>query len=179
MSRKRGGRAGPAVLLLTAIAAFALVAGCGGSPKPSVAGEKPTATASKSGNPAAYSACMRAHGVPNFPDPDSQGHLHVSGGSKNGKPFGVNPNTPQFKSAEQTCRSLEPEANPTMQAQAMAKALKFSQCMRSHGVPDFPDPKVGPGGGIELGMSGSIANSSQLAKAQQECRSLAPGGVGK
>jgi hypothetical protein len=28
------------------------------------------------------------------------------------------------------------------------QALTYSQCMRSHGVPDFPDPKQGPGGAL-------------------------------
>ena len=34
--------------------------------------------------------------------------------------------------------------------------LKFSQCMRSHGVPDFPDPTFPPGGGIIEGVGPGV-----------------------
>ena len=36
--------------------------------------------ASNSGDPRAYSACMRSHGVPNFPDPDSKGRIKITSG---------------------------------------------------------------------------------------------------
>jgi hypothetical protein len=51
----------------------------------------------------AFSQCMRAHGVPNFPDPDFSGNgirIHVGSGS------GLDPNSPAFKSAQQACGSL-------------------------------------------------------------------------
>jgi len=45
-----------------------LLAGCGGSPSSS--GGSPGAGGSTSSPSAvAYSACMRSHGIPNFPDP--------------------------------------------------------------------------------------------------------------
>jgi hypothetical protein len=58
--------------------------------------------------------------------------------------------------------------------QAMAKALKFSACMRSHGLPGFPDPKQdGPGISI-TGGRGIDVRSPQFQRAQNECRSLSP-----
>jgi hypothetical protein len=48
-----------------------------------------------------YVACMRSHGYPNFPDPNSSGDLVI--------PQGVDPNSPQFDSAQRACQSLLPE----------------------------------------------------------------------
>jgi hypothetical protein len=54
-----------------------------------------------------YAGCMRFHGVPNFPDPDSRGHLDVGSGSD------VPVNTPQFQRAFQVCkRSLSYYRSP-------------------------------------------------------------------
>jgi hypothetical protein len=55
-------------------------------------------------------------------------------------------------------------------------AVGYSRCMRSHGVPNFPDPDPGSGGAIpkadpqQLGVS-----SSQLQAAQRACQHLIPG----
>src|SRR5512133_3480676 len=59
-----------------------------------------SSSASGSGNPTAYSACMRSHGVPNFPDPDSKGRIKVTSGvDANGHKTGVDTNSPQFARA--------------------------------------------------------------------------------
>lgn len=50
-----------------------------------------------------FVSCMRSHGVSNFPDPSASGTLLLQGGTN-----GVDPNSPQFKSAMQACRSLIP-----------------------------------------------------------------------
>jgi hypothetical protein len=58
---------------------------------------------------------------------------------------------------------------------AHADFLKFSKCMRSHGVPSFPDPS--PGGGIHLNAgSGLNPQSPRFQSAQQACHKLLPGG---
>lgn len=46
-----------------------------------------------------FASCMRENGVPNFPDPQNGAFL-VGGG--------IDPNSPQFKSAMQACRKLLP-----------------------------------------------------------------------
>ena len=53
--------------------------------------------------------------------------------------------------------------------------LKFAQCMRSHGVPKFPDPKAG--GLLKLGSkSGVDPNTPAFQAAQKTCQKLVPGG---
>ena len=84
-----------------------------------------------------FSACMRADGVPNFPDPTGGGGIHISSSS------GINPGSPAFQAAQSKCRHLLPGGGPPTgppSAQAKLAALKISECMRSHGISDFPDP---------------------------------------
>ncbi|MGO9179419.1 MAG: hypothetical protein ACLQHS_09130, partial [Candidatus Limnocylindrales bacterium] len=50
---------------------------------------------------------MRAHGVPNFPDPKFSG----GGISMNLNGSGIDPNSPTFQAAQQACQSLLPGAN--------------------------------------------------------------------
>jgi hypothetical protein len=53
--------------------------------------------------------CMRAHGVPNFPDPtEKNGTAAMTFGSASG----INPNSPQFQKAMQACHSLLPAGAP-------------------------------------------------------------------
>ncbi len=63
-----------------------------------------------------------------------------------------------------------------------AQELALAQCMRSHGVPTFPDP--GASGGYTLTSNGSIEgtggspidiNNSQAQAAYGDCRHLLPG----
>lgn len=54
-------------------------------------------------------------------------------------------------------------------------ALAFARCMRSHGVPNFPDPSVS-GNGIQLIGSSSQINSPAFQSAQKSCTHLLPGG---
>jgi hypothetical protein len=133
------------------------------------------------GNALAYAQCMRSHGVPAFPDPDSRGNFEI-----NASPNGVNPGSAQFQAAQQTCGKLLPnggQPTPAEQAQGLAHALKYSQCMRSHGVPAFPDPTAAGGGGISIRISrasGIDPNSAPFKAAQQVCQKImgAPFGGG-
>jgi hypothetical protein len=151
---------------------------CGGSAGNGVAQIGSTQTTSSSsrgsGSPSdrrealvAFSACMRKHGVPNFPDPKAVGHgygLTIDNEMAN---------SPQFKNAQQTCKKLLPNGGtPTAQEQAqqLQEALKYAACIRAHGMPDYPDPKV-HGGGIEMGEA---RDSSQFKIAQKTCQHLAP-----
>lgn len=130
-----------------------------------------------------FARCMRSHGVSNFPDPPSGGGLNLQvqktpgGTSVNGREV----NGPAFQSAMQACRSYLPNGgHPTaaQTAKAKAQALAMSRCMRSHGVPNFPDPtfQSGPGGavgvGIRLNGSGIDPNSPSFQAAQKACASL-------
>ncbi len=123
----------------------------------------------------AFAKCMRANGVSNFPDPNGQGVITF---------HGIDPGSPQFQKAQGKCASLQggEPPSPAQQAQMMAQALKFSQCMRSHGIADFPDPQSGPGGGIRIAIRARPGQSSDLdphspvfQRAQQACQGLLPG----
>jgi hypothetical protein len=179
---------GAVVALAAVVVGLAvLAAGCGGGSKNGVAqigssnksaSDNSSANTSKSGNPAAFSACMRENGVPNFPDPDSKRRILITSGvDKNGDRTGVDNNTPQFKHAARVCKNLQPEGgrpSAARQAQMRQAMLKYAQCMRSHGVPKFPDPKAG--GQLTLGTKDGVdPNSPQFKSAQTECQKLVPG----
>jgi hypothetical protein len=125
---------------------------------------------------------MRQHGVTNFPDPGSGGGISVSGGPGSG----LDPNSPTFQAAQKACQGLLPKPSSQQIKQAQQNALKFSQCMRSHGVPNFPDPDFSnSGGGIGIKISagngpssGLDPNSPAFQAAQSACAKLLhlPGG---
>jgi len=161
-------------LLLTAVLG---VAACGSS-RPNTGGS----TAAQN-NPAdaakalAFAKCMRSHGVSNFPDPtNGELRLQVQKTPNSTSVNGVEVNGPAFQSAMQACRSYLPTGGRPSAAQtakARAQALAMSRCMRSHGVPNFPDPKfqTAPGGGfgIRIGGPGINPNSPAFQSAQKVC----------
>jgi len=53
---------------------------------------------------------------------------------------------------------------------AMAQAIKFAVCMRTHGVADFPDPRTSATGNVML----SIPDSPKAEAAQKTCRRFLP-----
>jgi hypothetical protein len=186
--RRRAGLRAAALIGSAAVAAVALAAaGCGGGSSSGVAevdtGAATTTTSAgggtgsgsgKSARALKYAQCMRSNGVPNFPDPVNGRTTLRLGPNSNG----VNPQTPQFKSAQQACKEFAPEGlaqggDPQLQA----AWLKYAKCMRSHGVPDFPDPNFSSGG-ITMQLPPATANSPQFKSAQQACRSLLPAGAG-
>ena len=133
-------RPGPFVALAL-IAMVVLISACGSS--------APTATGSSSGgrnNTATnhekavkFAKCMRNNGVSQFPDPPASGNLTIDG-VVNGS--SLDPNSPAFTQAVSACRNLEPPGFTGQKAtpQQTSARLKFAQCMRANGVPDFPDP---------------------------------------
>jgi len=88
----------------------------------------------------AFSRCMRANGVPSFPDPEPGGGLRFT------IPAGMSPSTPAYRAAQAKCRPLLPVGEPGPgsathpTAQTLAKLVRIAECMRRHGVPQFPDP---------------------------------------
>jgi hypothetical protein len=119
-----------------------------------------------------FASCMRSHGVPNFPDPNANGTITFSG---------MNPDSPGFKKAQDACKKYTPNGgqppSPAQQARAQAAALKFSACMRSHGVPKFPDPQFSAGRtSLRIGRdSGIDPNSLTFQAAQKACQKNLPG----
>jgi len=117
---------------------------------------------------------MRSHGLPDFPDPGSNGGFQISGGP--GTP--LDPNSTQYASAYAACKSLMPPLRTRGgQHPDRAHMLRYAQCMRAQGVKDFPDPD--PQGGLTLSGSGDLNPSSPLfQKAQNACKRFQPGGGG-
>jgi hypothetical protein len=58
-----------------------------------------------------YARCMRGHSVGRFPDPKVAGDGGIGWDVPLG-PAGINPNSPQFRAADQACRKLFPAAAP-------------------------------------------------------------------
>jgi hypothetical protein len=126
---------------------------------------------------------MRSHGVPNFPDPSSDGQINVdfAHGGKDGSPAsdGIDRMSAQYISADQTCRHLLPGGVPTpaQNQQALGRGLKLAQCMRSHGVQNYPDPN--PANPNVVRLSGVDPSSPQFQTAQKVCEPLVPGSGSK
>lgn len=124
-------------IALAALSSAVMIAGCGSS---SNAGR--TAASSDGGQGIKFADCMRAHGVPNFPDPGSQGAVQITPSS------GINPRSPAFQSAQSACSKLLPGGGPGLHRppspQARKQMLAVSMCMRAHGVTGFPDPTPTP-----------------------------------
>jgi len=183
--RSRPRRARPcSARTVTAIIATAglavAVAGCGGSPGSHVAQLGSTSTQSSFTSPAAsgqenravaFSQCMRSNGVPTFPDPTSGEAIPKVGL----KQLGVSGS--QFQAAQTACQHLLLNGgsgpSPAQVQQVRAQALEFSQCVRSHGVPNFPDP--GSDGRIpDPATVGINQGSPHFEAANQACRKYRP-----
>ena len=114
---------------------------------------------------------MRSHGVPNYPDPNSRGVLV----KESLQQLGVS--SSRFQSASSECNHLLPNGgsglNPAEVQQARAQGLQFSECVRSHGVPNFPDP--GSDGRIpDPATVGIDQGSPKFEAANQACRAYRP-----
>lgn len=139
----------------------------GGSAGSGSTGSSASAASSKQQQAVAYASCMRSHGDPGFPDPNSQGGFPAI---QKGSP--QDPNSPQFQAANPSCKSLLPSTGSQQQQQNQSANLQFAQCMRSNGVPDFPDP--GSNGAFLI--SGSVQNEPQYQSAYSTCKHLLPNG---
>jgi hypothetical protein len=154
------------VLLAASAATIALtVAGCGGS------GDSKTNSSSSNSNlekAVKYAQCMRENGLTDFPDPDKNGRFVIAAG-------GPGRDTPQFKKAQQACKSQEPPGikdDPAELAKEQASWLKFANCMRQHGIQDFPDPKDGR---LLVDRNRINVNSPQFKNALKACRGVGGG----
>lgn len=131
------------------------VAACGGSAQSGGGGTSTNAAAGYS-QALKFSDCMRANGVSNFPDPSSAG-----GGVRITIGPGLHPMSPAFQAAQKRCRKLLPGGGPGSHKATAAQfraALAFARCMRSHGLPHFPDPlaSVPAGAGAILSLRGMM-----------------------
>jgi hypothetical protein len=79
--------------------------------------------------------CIRGHGVPHFPDPDGKGDFA----------FGIDVSPAVWKKAVDACKDLAPPGafSGKRSPKQQSAALRFANCIRAHGVKDFPDPVNG------------------------------------
>jgi hypothetical protein len=157
---------------LAATAALALAA-CGsgtGTSAPAQTGSGPSPEAM------AFATCMRGHGVPQFPDPGGRPRTGSSISILGSRlPPNTNIKAPAFQSALKVCmrRLLAGHPRPPVSAARKASILKAAGCMRTHGVPNFPDPKFPPGGGIGIATPPGVGPSSPAFQhAVQVCGGL-------
>ena len=193
-----------AVLIATAAPAL-LAAACSGSPSSAGSGGSPhPGRSATSPSAVAYSACIRSHGVPNFPDPGSNGQVPKA------DPQLLGASSSQLQMAQRACQHLYPTNGGTLSAsslrqcyesgicpqalvqQALSAGLRFAQCMRSHGVPNWPDPTIDsqghplfniavPGGhgfAPDRGFPASppVARGGQINTKIDQCERLEPAG---
>jgi hypothetical protein len=169
-----------AASMLVATLGLALIAAAcsNGSPPasaPSQGGSGQAATA------VAYSQCMRTHGVPSYPDASS-GH-ELRDGLPKVDPQELGVSTSQFQTAQSACAHLLPNNGQLTQSEAqqdLQAMLAIARCMRSHGVPTWPDPTNGPAGwGFDLvHVHGFDPNSSQIDQKLGGCGRRLRGGFG-
>jgi hypothetical protein len=119
----------------------------------------------------AYAACMRQHGVPNFPDPLPNGGFDLNPSITGGVHGQV---SPQYQAATTACASLNPTGTltPSREEKDLSQLLKFSACMRAHGLKNFPDP-TDNNQGVELHIIGFDRDSPQFQSAWQTCQAQA------
>jgi hypothetical protein len=114
----------------------------------------------------AYALCIRDNGVPDFPDPDANGQLRGPAHQKQ--------NDPKFRAAQEKCRNLAPGGEHQRSDPATVEQMrKFCQCMRDHGLPDFPDPD--PDGRLR-GIGHEQQDTPTYRAAMEACRQQLPGG---
>jgi hypothetical protein len=178
--------------VIAAIAFILLASGCSARPSSNGSDAPPRAAGSASSPSAvAYSACMRSHGVPTFPDPDGSGQLPKGDAQR----FGVS--SSQLQAARQACQHLLPgddgvinadsiqqcmvssDCPPALVRQVLDEERNFAQCMRSHGVPNWPDPSIDSQGrpvfAIDISRDGFNPYSRQIWAKGNECSHLMPG----
>jgi hypothetical protein len=169
-----------AILLCLAGAALSLAA-CGGTSSPGNGGStSPSDAAASNSQGLQFAHCMRAHGVANYPDPtNGQFDLRIQQSPNSTSVNGVEVNGPAFRAALNECRSYLPNGgHPTaaQSARMRTQALAMANCMRSHGVPNFPDPQFksipGGGAGVQIGGAGIDPSSPAFQNAAKQCGSI-------
>jgi hypothetical protein len=146
------------------------IAACGSS---GGSGPGTGTTAADSGYQAAlrFATCMRSHRVSNFPDPTA------GNGPAVGLSSGIDKRSPAFRSAVARCGSLEPKSEPGRPIPAVQRTrfIALAQCMRTHGVPNFPDPIFPATGGAEIAApNGLDPRSPAFQAASRACAGQFP-----
>jgi hypothetical protein len=180
-------------LLCAALAGAMGMAACGSGPSSlKVASVGPTTTepsssgstgssrssSSSTDQALAFSRCVRWHGVPGFPDPNSSGVWpkdQVTQAASNAR----------YPAATKACGYLLPDGgpgvppSPAVKQQIWDDMENFARCMRSHGVPSWSGPTLDPTGrAIFQQPHGIDENSPQVSSKMHECEHVFPASIG-
>jgi hypothetical protein len=119
---------------------------------------------------------VRAHGVPDFPDPGGNGQIPKEAAVRAFREVGDS----RARAATSACANLNPagQESPTLTLQEEQDYLRAAACMRSHGFTSFPDPTF-TGGQVNLPpIPSSIdTKSRRFTQAAQTCIKLIPAGL--
>ena len=128
----------------------------------------------------ARSQCLRAHGIANYPDPVKINGAEGFPGSIRGADGsltveGITFSGPAFVAAERAC----PQGGglghgPTLSGRQKQAFVAQARCIRTHGVPGFPDPVFGPRGfGVRVPLkAGQDPDSPAILKAEKTCANV-------
>ena len=116
-----------------------------------------------------WATCMRSHGDPNQPDPtiDAHGGINIfipgsaAASLSNAVHNGTAPCNGYLATASADLRAGATDLTPPDQD----ALLRYSQCMRANGVPNYPDP----GAGSEMNFNGTDPNSPFFLRANDKC----------
>jgi hypothetical protein len=137
-----------------AVLGSASLTGCGSAATPGATGTSATSAVQ-------FAQCMRANGVPDFPD----GPITPNSG--------VNPLAPAYQSAQSVCKRYGPHnaPPPPVPASVRQQERALARCMRANGVTKFPDPDAN--GNIQFPIGSPVPASSAFKRAQNgPCRKL-------
>jgi hypothetical protein len=164
MRRFTGGR--------RAIVGAVLLAGLAGCADSGGAGSATTTTGQQDRTAVLREAiqCVRENGMPNLPDPqiDSNGEPQFPAGT---------PDPPER--ALRACRSIferlesaapGDDANPA----AVPSLVRFAECLRQHGFPNFPDPRSDGNFPVDALPQGAKPDNPPFDAAIRACRQLNP-----
>ena len=133
MTRTLRSLAVPAIVAILAV----ISAGCGGTHGSTNSSGSTAASHNSTATPrekaVKFAACMRENGYPDFPDPKASGEFPS---------FGISVTPAVWVTALRACKELQPPGsfNPHMSPKELSAGRRFAQCIREHGVKDFPDP---------------------------------------
>jgi hypothetical protein len=172
--------------LCAVVALATLAAGCGGgggssgvaslgtSTSTSTTAVTTTVPAGSRAGALAFARCMRSHGIPDWPDPTTDGGFDKS----KLRALGTSPSRIRAIEDRSCNYSFQNgEQSQTITPAEQADYLRAAACMRSRGYPAFPDPTFLDGHVTVNVPPGIDQDSSRFRSAALVCTRLIPAGL--
>jgi hypothetical protein len=165
-------RTGAALIATAALVSLAVA--CGGSPSSAGSNGSSNAAGSALSKALAYAGCMRSHAVPDFPDPNSSGEFDKAALNQ------LAATNSHYRTASSSCAHLLPASSSGSIAAEVRQEwngmASFARCMRSHGVPNWPDPTPYPPdpSRATFNLPASIQPTSATISKMEVCMRLVP-----